>query len=103
MASVICKACKEQVSPRAPRTAWKIATLLFWLAALATSLVFSLLLGLNVLLVPAWLGIGMAVGVAARRAAAWSCPACSAELTPPIPDAEEDRGRAGERLAPTPA
>jgi hypothetical protein len=81
---MICRACKSDVSPSPPRAIGKVVTLGYWVAAMATSTVFSLLLGLNVVLVPLWLAIGMAVGVAARRASTWTCPRCKEEMAPPI-------------------
>jgi hypothetical protein len=79
-----CSSCKSDVVPVRPRTLWKVLTVVFWVAALATSLVFSLLLGLNIVLVPLWLLNGMAVGVAARRMSASTCPLCNAELAQPV-------------------
>lgn len=99
-----CSSCKSDVVPVKPRTRWKILTVAFWIGALATSLVFSLLLGLNIVLVPLWLVNGMAVGIAARRLASYSCPVCHAEMAAP-PAAEpttEDRATQG-RLVPRPA
>jgi hypothetical protein len=81
-----CSSCKADVTPVPPRTTWKIMMVAFWLGALATSMMFSLLLGLNVVLVPLWLVIGMSVGIAAQRASSWSCPKCAAELAEPAPE-----------------
>jgi hypothetical protein len=79
-----CTSCKSDVVPRGPRTLWKVVTVALWVGALATSLMFSLLLGLNIVLVPLWLGIGMSVGVAARRMSSWTCPECGNELAAPV-------------------
>jgi predicted RNA-binding Zn-ribbon protein involved in translation (DUF1610 family) len=80
MQRTVCTSCKHRVEPTAPRSAWKVASVFFWVAALATGSLFAGLFGLNLVLVPMWLGIAMAVGVAARRASSWTCPECSEAL-----------------------
>lgn len=75
-----CPSCKAQVTPVPPRTSAKIALVGFWIAAMVISTLFSLALGLNIVLVPAAIAVGSAVGVAARRAGSWTCPRCKEEL-----------------------
>lgn len=77
-----CRSCKGQVVPRPPKTAWKLVNVGFWIALLATGMLFGCLLGLNVVLVPVWCFMAGAVGVATHRASSWSCPKCNAELVP---------------------
>lgn len=81
MDHVVCSHCHQDVAPSAPRSLWKLGTVFFWVVAMVTATVFSLLLGLNLVLVPLWLPIGLAVGVAARRAATATCPVCGEELS----------------------
>jgi hypothetical protein len=82
-----CASCKSDVVPDKPRTVWKLLTVAFWIGALATSLVFSLLLGL--------------VGIAARRMSSATCPACKAEMAQPVHDAGERTDRTPQgRLVP---
>jgi hypothetical protein len=78
-----CSACKSDVTPVPPRTMAKLGLVGFYIAALVVSTIFSLLLGLNILLAPAAIVVGMAVGVAARRANEWSCPQCKEEMRAP--------------------
>ncbi len=79
-----CSACKSNVTPVPPRTMAKLSLVAFYVAAMAVSTVFSLLLGLNVVLVPIAIAVGGAVGVAARRANSWSCPQCKEEMAAPV-------------------
>lgn len=88
-----CRNCHEDVVPLRPKATAKLINFAFWIAALVTATAFSLLLGLNVVLVPMWFGIGMAVGTSAERLAAWSCPSCKAEMIVPDDVAHELRGR----------
>jgi hypothetical protein len=69
----------------------KLSLVGFYVASLAVALMFSLLLGLNIVLVPVVVAIGCSVGVAARRASSWSCPQCKEEMAAPVasPAAEE--------------
>ena len=98
-----CASCKSDVVPVEPRTAWKVLTVALWVCALATSLVFSLPLGLNILLVPLWLVNGMAVGVAARRMSISTCPVCKAEMAQPVQEIEDRTDRTPQgRLVPHP-
>ena len=78
-----CRSCKTDVTPVAPKTMAKIVTVGFWVAAMAISTIFSLLLGLNIVLVPVAVAIGLAVGTSARRASTWSCPQCKEEMAAP--------------------
>jgi hypothetical protein len=78
-----CSSCKSDVTPVPPRTVAKLSLVGFYVAAMAVSTIFSLLLGLNIVLVPVAVAIGSAVGVAARRASAWSCPTCKEEMAAP--------------------
>ncbi|MCL2723237.1 MAG: hypothetical protein FWD69_02270 [Polyangiaceae bacterium] len=86
-----CPSCKEEVMPIAPKTAWKIAVVLFWVGLLAISMLYGTLLGLNVVLVPVWCAMAGAVGVATDRATSWSCPACHAKLVPIFTTRDEAR------------
>jgi hypothetical protein len=86
MPEIHCPACRTRVVPAAPKTAWKIACAVFWICALLTATAFSLLPGLNILLVPVWFGIGGAVGAAAERAYTWTCPRCHSPVTAPTPE-----------------
>lgn len=79
-----CSSCKSNVTPVPPRTMAKLSLVGFYVAAMVVSTIFSLLLGLNVLLVPVAIAVGGAVGVAARRANSWSCPQCKEEMAAPV-------------------
>ena len=78
-----CRSCKRDVTPVPPRTMAKLSLVAFYVASLAVALVFSLLLGLNIVLVPVAIAVGCSVGVAARRASEWSCPQCKEEMVAP--------------------
>jgi hypothetical protein len=64
---------------------WKILTVAFWVTSLIVSIPFSLIIGLNLVLAPAAIMVGMSIGTAARRVSTWSCPRCDAELVEPEP------------------
>lgn len=103
-----CTCCQSDVEPVPPRTIGKILLVVSYVAALAIATVFSCLLGLNLVLAPAAIVIGMAVGTAARMASAWTCPSCKEEMFVPEPLADVDVGRperavrAGQILSPQP-
>jgi hypothetical protein len=99
MSEVRCPSCHIHVEPKPPKAAWKVACTLFWIGALLTATTFALLIVLNIVLVPMWLGIGAAVGVSTARARAWTCPVCHTEVSPP----EEAREAEGHGLIPHPA
>ncbi len=78
-----CHACRTHVTPTPPKTIWKILNVAFWISTLAIAVAFSLLLGLNLILAPAAIAIGMSVGTSARLLSAWTCPRCGSELVEP--------------------
>ena len=78
-----CGSCKSDVTPVPPKTMAKVGLVAFYVMSLAVYTVFSLLLGLNIVLVPAAIVVGWSVGVAARRASCWSCPKCKEEMIAP--------------------
>ena len=78
-----CSSCRKNVTPAAPRTMWKIVNLFFWITALAFAGFFSIIIGLNLVMAPTAIVIGMAIGTSARRLAAWSCPSCNEEMAEP--------------------
>lgn len=80
-----CTACKSDVTPVPPHTMAKLSLVAFYVASLVVATGFSLLLGLNVVLVPIAVAVGTSVGAAARRASSWSCPACKEEMAAPAP------------------
>jgi hypothetical protein len=59
-----------------------------WATSLVVAVCFSLVIGLNIVLAPAAIVIGMAVGTSARRLSSWTCPRCRAELAPREPEPE---------------
>ena len=80
---MLCHACRVHVTPRPPKTVWKVLTVAFWIGSLVVASGFSLALGLNLLLAPAAIFIGMSVGTSARMLSSWTCPRCNAELIEP--------------------
>jgi hypothetical protein len=84
---MLCHACKCHVAPRPPRSAWKILNVALWSASMAVAMVFSLIIGLNLLLAPLAIVIGMSIGTSARRLSSWTCPRCGAELVEPETEA----------------
>jgi hypothetical protein len=80
---MLCHCCRVHVTPTRPRTMWKIALVGFWAGSMIISTLFSLALGLNLLLAPAAIFIGCAIGTSARRLNSWTCPRCSTELIEP--------------------
>jgi hypothetical protein len=85
---MLCHSCRCHVTPTPPRTIWKVVNVGFWIASLIVATGFSLLLGLNLILAPAAIVVGMAVGTSARRLSSWTCPHCGAELVEPEPEEE---------------
>jgi hypothetical protein len=82
----------------------KVSLVAFYVASLTVALCFSLLLGLNIVLVPVAIAVGCSVGVAARRANTWSCPQCKEELSAPVapPTTKPERPGATRPLHPQP-
>jgi hypothetical protein len=80
-----CHVCKVNVTPVRPKTTWKILTVTFWIVTLFLSIALTgfAFAGLQLILVPLALGIGMALGASARRLTSWTCPRCSTELIVP--------------------
>jgi hypothetical protein len=64
---------------------WKVVNVAFWIGSMLVATAFSLALGLNLVLAPAAIAIGMAIGTSARRLSSWTCPRCGAELVEPEP------------------
>lgn len=85
-----CHACKCHVTPVAPKTTWKILTVALWVTTLAVAIAFSVIIGINLVLMPMAVAIGMALGVSTRRMSSWTCPRCSAELIEPEPQTKLD-------------
>lgn len=81
-----CPSCRAHVTPIPPGTAFKVLNVGFWICSLAVATAFSLLLGLNLVLAPTAIVVGMSVGASARRLASWTCPRCGAELFEPEPE-----------------
>ncbi len=85
---MLCHHCRCNVTPVGPRTRWKLIIVGLWIGSLAVAICFSLLLGLNLVLAPAGIAIGMSIGVAARMLNDWTCPRCGAAMVEP--EAPED-------------
>jgi hypothetical protein len=92
-----CSSCKSDVTPVPPGTLAKLSLVGFYVASMLVSTVFSLLLGLNVILVPVAIAVGTSVGVAARRASSWTCPECKEEMAAPVFVPETTGRAAGTR------
>jgi hypothetical protein len=88
---VYCHSCRVHVAPTPPRTVWKVTTVVLWVTSMCVAVCFSLALGLNLVLAPAAIVIGMSIGTAARRMSSWTCPRCGAELVEPEPQTVEGR------------
>jgi hypothetical protein len=63
---------------------WKIVNLVFWVTLLSFALAGSCIIGLNLVLAPMAIALGLAIGTAARRAASWTCPRCDSEMAEPV-------------------
>jgi hypothetical protein len=85
---MFCHACRCHVTPTPPRSIWKVLSLGYWVGSLIVATCFSLLLGLNLVLAPAAVFIGMSIGVVARKLNNWTCPRCGAEMVEPDPITE---------------
>ncbi|MDF2691818.1 MAG: hypothetical protein K0S65_201 [Labilithrix sp.] len=85
---MFCHSCRSQVTPVPPRSIWKVLSVAFWVGSLTIAAGFSLLLGLNLVLAPAAIFIGMSIGACARKLNNWTCPRCDAELVEPEPTSE---------------
>lgn len=83
---MLCHRCRTHVTPKPPKTAFKVLNVGFWIASLIVATGFSLLLGLNLVLAPMAIIIGMSIGASARRLTSWTCPRCNAELIEPEPE-----------------
>ncbi len=82
MHHVTCTACNNDVLPRPPQTAYWGLIGTFW----AFSLLFGIgaaLTGWSFILLLAWLLLACTVNVLAQGATSWTCPNCSAVVTPP--------------------
>ena len=102
---MLCRSCKNDVTPVPPRTMAKLSLVGFYVASLLVATLFSLLLGLNIVLVPVAVAVGLSVGTAARRASSWSCPECKEEMAPapsPAATTEEVRPVWTRRFVPMP-
>lgn len=71
----------------------KLSLVGFYVASLVVATIFSLLLGLNIVLVPVAVAVGLSVGTAARRASTWSCPQCKQEMAAPAPSTPTEEVR----------
>jgi hypothetical protein len=85
---MFCHSCRCHVTPTPPRSIWKLLSVGYWVGSLIVAAGFSLLLGLNLVLAPVAVVIGMSIGVAARKLNNWTCPRCGAELVEPEPTEE---------------
>jgi hypothetical protein len=85
---MFCHSCRCNVTPTRPRSIWKVLSVGYWVGSLAIAVGFSCLLGLNLVLAPAAVFIGMSIGVAARKLNSWTCPRCGAEMVEPDPTTE---------------
>jgi hypothetical protein len=85
---MLCHSCRCRVEPTPPNSAWKILNVVFWVASMTLAVLFSLAMGLNLLLAPAAIFVGMSIGTAARRMTSWTCPRCHEELIEPEPQTE---------------
>jgi hypothetical protein len=65
---------------------WKVAVVVFWVTSMVVAIGFGSIVGLSLLLAPAAIAVGMAIGTAARRLSSWTCPRCGAELLEPEPN-----------------
>lgn len=79
-----CRHCRGRMPALAPRVGWSALNVVMWTATLVTGMAFGLLIGLDVLLVPLWLGMAGAVSYTAQRAASWRCAYCKEEIAAPI-------------------
>ena len=95
-----CNTCKSDVTPVPPRTMAKLGLVAFYVASLSVAMLFSILLGLNIVLVPVAVAIGCSVGVAARRASEWSCPQCKEFMVAPAVATEPTRPTQEPRTRP---
>lgn len=94
-----CHACKRSVVPEPPHSTRKILTTALWVMLLSGAFVASLLIGLNLVLAPLAIFVGMAIGTSARLAAAWTCPCCKNELMVPFDVAESSNTAHGHPFA----
>lgn len=83
MSSMKCWCCGKVVQPVPPRTLRKILNVVFWTSSLTMGMLVTPLLGLDVLLLPFSVAMGLSVGTTAREAGSWSCPSCHAAVHAP--------------------
>jgi len=83
MSSMKCWCCGKVVQPIPPRTLRKILNFVFWTSSLSMGMLVTPLLGLDVLLLPFSIAMGLSVGTTAREAGNWSCPSCHAAVHAP--------------------
>lgn len=94
-----CHACKRSVIPEPPHSTRKILTTTLWVMLLSGAFVVSLIIGLNLVLAPMAIFVGMAIGTSARLASAWTCPYCKNELMVPADVAEASNTLHGHPFA----
>lgn len=85
---MFCHTCRTHVTPTPPKSIWKVLSVGYWIGSLVVAVCFSLLLGLNLVLAPVAIVIGMSIGAAARKLYNWTCPHCGTELIEPDPEDE---------------
>jgi predicted RNA-binding Zn-ribbon protein involved in translation (DUF1610 family) len=75
-----CQQCHKSVEPMPPPRKWKVATALYWFGLLLVSPLYGGILGLSIVLLPAFCTMTWAIGAASRLATTWTCPSCGAEM-----------------------
>jgi hypothetical protein len=80
-----------------------VLSVLFWVGSLAVGTLFSILLGLNLVLAPLAIVISFSIGAVARKLNDWTCPRCGAEMVEPEETADLlplRRWRRAQQLSP---
>jgi hypothetical protein len=86
-----CNRCDKTIAPVAPAKRWTYLMVAYWGALFVLAPLFGGIVGLSLVLAPAFLAMGLAAGTLAQLASTWTCPECKHEVHAPEPVATPRR------------
>jgi hypothetical protein len=78
-----CPHCDRMVEAVPPLPRWRFLLIAYWVALLALVPLFGGIVGLSLVLAPAMLAMGLAIGTLSRMSTTYRCPVCKAEVHTP--------------------